>query len=205
MSDNSLPPRIPPLSTDEISRVAAEIGIPTELLDRNIFRVLYQSPRVAKAIQELLYVHLYGAAFDDRLRELVIMRIGWVTDCDYEWAQHWFTALNAFDCSPEDLLAVREWRTESRLGEVERAVLAATDETLATGTISPETWELCQRHLGSEQACLELVTSIATWHAISLVLRCLQVPLEEDTPSWPPDGRSPSSEIDGATTTRATQ
>ncbi len=199
MSDNSLLPRILPLSMDEVSRIAAEAGIPAELLSRNIFRVLFHSPRVAKAIQDLLYVQLFGAAFDDRLRELVIMRIGWVTGCDYEWAQHWFTALKAFGCSADDLLAVREWRASPRLGAVEQAVLAATDEALATGTISPGTWALCQRHLGSTQACLELVTAIATWHAISLILRCLQVPLEEDTPSWPPDGCSPSTGMDGLT------
>lgn len=191
MYDNSESPRIVPLSTEEISRLAAEAGIPAELLDRNVFRVLFHSPRVGKAMQGLLYAQLFDAAFDGRLRELVIMRIGWNTGCDYEWAQHWFTAIKAFGCSEEDLLAVREWRTSPRLGAVERAVLAATDETLATGTISPETWELCQQHLGTTQARLELVTVIATWHAISLILRCLNVPLEADTPSWPPDGRSP--------------
>lgn len=193
MSDNSQSARIAPLPIAEASRISAEIGLPPELVDRNIFRVLLHSPRVAKGIQELLYSHLFGAAFDGRLRELVIMRIGWVTGCDYEWAQHWFTALKAFGCSPEDLLAVREWHTSPRLGAVERAVLTATDEILANGTISRETWAYCQRHLGGTQACLELITSIATWHAISIVLRSLQIPLEDDTPSWPPDGRVPAN------------
>lgn len=183
--------RIEPLSTAEIERIAADAGIPAELLDRNIFRVLYRSPRVAKAMQELLYVHLYGSALDDRLRELVIMRIGWITGCDYEWAQHWFTAISAFGCSADDLLAVRDWRTSTHLGDVDRAVLAATDEVVNGGSISDATWQLCCAHLPNRQACLELVTAIATWHAISLILRSLHVPLEEDTPSWPPDGQAP--------------
>lgn len=197
ISPKTMLPRIPPLSTDEISRIAAEASIPAELLDRNVFRILFHSPRVGKAMQELLYAQLFNTALDGRLRELVIMRIGWVTGCDYEWAQHWFTALKAFGCTADDLLAVRDWRSSSHLGAVERAVLAATDEALATGTISSETWELCQQHLATTPSRLELVTAIATWHAISLILRCLKVPLEEDTPSWPPDGRSPSNGADG--------
>jgi len=197
MSNEPQSPRLAPLSMPEVSRIAPEAGIPAELADRNIFRVLLHSPRVAKAIQELLYAQLFGATLDDRLRELVIMRIGWATGCDYEWTQHWTTAQKAFGCSADDLLAVREWHTSPRFGAVERAVLAATDETLATGTISPETWALCHTHLGSLQACLELVTVIATWHAISQVARSLQIPVEEDTPSWPPDGRCPSNAVTG--------
>ncbi|MBP1774725.1 MAG: hypothetical protein H6Q86_731, partial [candidate division NC10 bacterium] len=189
MSNAPQAPRLALLSMDEVSRIAPEAGIPAELTDRNLFRILLHSPRVAKAIQELLYAQLFGATLDGRLRELVIMRIGWATGCDYEWAQHWWTAQKAFGCNADDLLAVREWQTSPRFGAVERAVLAATDETLATGTISPETWALCQTHLGSPQACLELVTAIATWHLISRVVRSLQIPLEADTPSWPPDGR----------------
>jgi alkylhydroperoxidase family enzyme len=177
----------------EASRIAAEAGVRAELTDRNLFRILLHSPRVAKAIQELLYAQLYDATLEGRLRELVIMRIGWATGCDYEWAQHWWAAQAKFGCSGDDLLAVREWHLSPRFGAVERAVLAATDETLATGTISPETWALCQTHLGSPPACLELVTVIATWYLISQVARSLQIPLEADTPSWPPDGRFPSN------------
>ncbi len=186
-------PRLAPLSMAEVSRIAPGAGIPAELTDRNLFRILLHSPRVAKAIQELLYAQLFGGVLDGRLRELIIMRLGWATACDYEWAQHWISGQKAFGCSADDLLAVREWRTSPRLGAVERAVLAATDEILATGTISSETWALCQSHLGSPQARLELVTVIATWHLISQVAKSLQIPVEADTPSWPPDGHPPTA------------
>lgn len=191
MIDSAPAPRIEPLSGAEMERIATDAGIPAELLDRNIFRVLYRSPRVAKAMQGLLYVHLYGADLDDRLREIVIMRIGWLTGCDYEWTQHWFTAIGAFGCTADDLLAVRDWRTSIHFGDVERAVLAATDEMLDGGSISDATWQRCCANLPGRQACLELVTAIATWHAISLILRSLHVPLEDGTPSWPPDGQAP--------------
>lgn len=191
MSNESSHSRIELLSAEEISQVAVDLGIPPELLDHNIFRALYRSPRIAKAVQQLLYVHLYGSELDDRLRELVIMRIGWLTKCDYEWTQHWFTAIDPFGCTAEDLLAVRDWQASTHLGVLEKSVLAATDEIVNSGAISDVTWQLCREHLSSEQACLELITAIATWHAISLVLRSLRVPLEKGTSSWPPDGVAP--------------
>jgi hypothetical protein len=35
---------------------------------------------------------LWHGKLDPRLRELVIMRIGWLTASDYEWTQHWRVA-----------------------------------------------------------------------------------------------------------------
>src|SRR5574340_944748 len=110
MKNAPQPARLAPLAMAEVSRIAPQAGIPAELTDRNLFRILLHSPRVAKAIQELLYAQLFGAAFDGRLRELIIMRLGWATGCDYEWAQHWVSGQKAFGCSADDLLAVREWR-----------------------------------------------------------------------------------------------
>ncbi|TWO79391.1 hypothetical protein CBW56_15320 [Denitratisoma oestradiolicum] len=191
MSENMKTPRIPLLSAEEIAKIGVEAGIPPELHDRNIFRILFQSPRVAKALQGLLYAQLFDSAFDGRLRELVIMRIGWKTNCEYEWVQHWYTALKAFGCTEQDLLEVRDWQASTHLGAAEKAVLAATDEVISTGTISDETWARCEQNLEGTEARLELVFAIATWHAVSLMLRCIKVPVEADTVSWPPDGCSP--------------
>ncbi len=80
--------RVELLPPDRTASAAAEVGVPPELVDRNLFRVLLHRPRVAKAINDLLYAQLFGATLDGRLRELVIMRIGWVTGCNYEWTQH---------------------------------------------------------------------------------------------------------------------
>jgi len=184
--------RVELLPLDQAADIAAEAGVPPELVDRNLFRVLLHRPQVAKAINDLLYAQLFGAALDGRLRELIIMRIGWVTGCDYEWTQHWVVAQQAFGCSPDDLLAVRNWRQAQRFGAAERAVLTATDETLASGALSAQTWALCRRHLGSKEACLEVATVIATWHLISQKARSLAIPVEEGVASWPPDGVAPA-------------
>ena len=52
---------------------------------------------------------LWHGALDSRLRELVIMRIGWLTACDYEWTQHWRVA-SGLGVPAEDLLGVRDWQ-----------------------------------------------------------------------------------------------
>jgi alkylhydroperoxidase family enzyme len=148
-------------------------------------------PALAKGINDLLYSLLFGASLSDRHRELVIMRIGWATGSDYEWTQHWHVAQNAFGCDPEDLLATRDWRDSDRLDAADRAVLAATDETLRTGRIGAEAWAECERQLDDPKACVELVAAIAAWRLISEITLSLEIPLESETESWPPDGKDP--------------
>ena len=92
-----------------------------------------------------------------------------------------------------DLLGVRDWQNAGHFGEAERAVLAATDETLRDGTISDETWAECQRALHGDPAVLvELVAAIGNWRLFSALLRSLHVPLEDGLEGWPPDGVRPS-------------
>ena len=118
------------------------------------------------------------------------MRIGWATGSVYEWTQHWRIALE-LGVPDEDLLAVREWRTHQGWSAADRAVLAATDETLEAGAISAETWALCTAVLPSVEEQIELVSAIGTWRMISQVLRSLEVPLEDGVAPWPPDGAAP--------------
>jgi alkylhydroperoxidase family enzyme len=184
-------PRLPLLSLDEARAAAEAAGVPDYMARLNIFRVLLRHPKLARAVHDLLATLLWDGRLDVRLRELVIMRIGWVTRSEYEWAQHWRVALG-LGVSEDDVLAVRDWDQHEGFGPAERAVLGATDEALSTGMVSRETWAACEDALGDDaEVLLELVGAIGTWTLVSGLLRTLEVPLEDDLTSWPPDGRQP--------------
>ncbi len=183
-------PRIPLLDAAEAQRVAAEARVPGGFAELNVFRVLLQQPRLAKSINDLLVTLLFKGTLEPRLRELVIMRIGWATGSVYEWTQHWRIA-RELGVSEEDLLALRDWRAHAGFTATDRAVLAATDETLENGSISSETWAACAAALPSHQELLELVGAIGCWHFVSQLLRSLDVPLEDGVADWPPDGVAP--------------
>jgi alkylhydroperoxidase family enzyme len=190
MTENT--PRIDMLSLEDTRKAAAEAGVPSQAADLSIFRVLLNQPALARWIADLLFGLLFRGKLDVRLRELVIMRLGWATGSVYEWTQHWRIATQ-LGIAEADLLAVRDWKASPRLSDADRAVLAATDETLEAGAISPETWARCERHVGGPEELLELVAAIGTWRLVSSVLRSLDVPLEDGVAPWPPDGRAPAN------------
>ena len=186
-------PRIAPLPAPEAKEAAAAAGVPEYMADLSVFQVLLRRPPLARAVNDLLSTLLWDAALDARLRELVIMRIGWTTGSTYEWTQHWRVA-TGLGVAEDDLLGVRDWQAHPAFGPAERAVLAATDEVLSTGAMSRATWDTCAEHLAADdRVLLELVASIGTWAMISSLLRSLEIPLEPGVEPWPPDGSRPPS------------
>jgi alkylhydroperoxidase family enzyme len=183
--------RVPRLPLDEAKAAADEAAVPDYMAELSIFQVLLNHPQLARAINDLLATMLWHGELDSRLRELVIMRIGWLTGCDYEWTQHWRVA-SRLGVTTEDLLGVRDWPRYDGFGSVERAVLAATDDVVRDGAISAQSWAACKRELTcNETVLIELVTAIGAWRMVASILQSLEVPLEEGVSSWPPDGRAP--------------
>jgi alkylhydroperoxidase family enzyme len=184
-------PRVPLLPLDEAKAAADEAGVPDYMAELSIFQVLLNHPQLARVLNDLLATMLWHGTLDSRLRELVIMRIGWLTSCDYEWTQHWRVA-SGLGVPEQDLLGVRDWQTHEAFGPAERAVLAATDDVVRDGVVSAASWAACERELHSDaKVLIELVTAIGAWRMVSSCLQSLSVPLEEGVSSWPPDGRSP--------------
>jgi alkylhydroperoxidase family enzyme len=183
--------RIPMLDVDEARRRAIERGIPEQMADLSVFRIALHQPGVAVALNGMLHELLWNGVLDARLRELIIMRIGWSTGSVYEWTQHWRVA-RLLDVPERDLLAVRDWEHANHFGPAERAVLAATDDTVRNGAIADSTWAHCRSVFGDDPAVLvELVAAIGNWRLFSGLLKSLDVPLEQGVTPWPPDGAVP--------------
>lgn len=182
--------KIETLSIEESVKRAEEAAILSQIGELNIFRTLLRHPKLAKVVNDLLMMLLSdGNQLDPRLRELVIMRIGWVTACDYEWTQHWPIA-QMFGVSEDDLLAVRDWRSAECFSAADQAVLAATDDTLEHGRILEATWDACMAALEQPEVLLELCVAIGAWRLISQLALSTGVELEDGIASWPPDGQS---------------
>jgi len=186
-------PKIATLTIEESVARANEVGVVPQIAELNVFRTLLHHPKVAKVINDLLLMLLFdGNKLDARLRELLIMRIGWHTDCDYEWTQHWHIALK-FGLTENELEAVKDWRNADCFTDADKAVLAATDETLEDGKISDETWAACEAFLKEPEIIIELNVAIGAWRLISQFARSANLELEEGVASWPPHGQAPKA------------
>ena len=185
--------RVPLLPIDQAKAAADEAGVPDYMAELSIFQMLLNHPKLAGTFNDMLATLLWHGSLAPRLRELAIMRIGWLTGCNYEWTQHWRVA-SRLGVPAEDLLGVRDWQGYNGFGPAERAVLAATDDVVRDGVVSAASWAACERELqGDATVLIELVTAIGAWRMVASILQSLQVPLEEGVAGWPPDGKSPQA------------
>jgi len=182
-------PRMPLLDDDAVAARAAELGIDAKFLRLNVWRTLLANPRVTKGVYDLTIGLLFSGSLDARLRELVILRLGWRTASEYEWSQHWIMALRC-GVSAADGVAVRDWEAAA-FDDKERAVLAAVDLMVDEGTVDAATWDRLRRHFRDDAELIELLAVIANWRMVSSLLRALDIPLDDELASWPPDGSGP--------------
>src|SRR2546430_5795471 len=81
--------RVPMVSLDRAAELGEAMGMPARRTQSEAFRTVANNPGVARVAFSQLMQLLENNKFDTRLRELMIMRIGWVTGSAYEWTQHW--------------------------------------------------------------------------------------------------------------------
>src|SRR5713101_6133076 len=138
--------RVPMVSLERARDVGEAMGMPARRTQSEAFRTVANNPGVARVAFSQLMQLLENNKFDTRLRELMIMRIGWVTGSAYEWTQHWRVATTA-GIPPADVLAGRDWRSSERLTPAEKAVLAAPEEWLAGKSIADAVWAEVAKHV----------------------------------------------------------
>ena len=186
--------RVPMVSLERARDLGAAMGMPARRTGSEAFRVAANNPGVARVAFSQLLQLLEHNTLDIRLREMMIMRIGWVTGSVYEWTQHWRVATQA-GIPPEDILAVRDWKNSPRLTAADKAILAATDECLEGRSISDAVWAEVAHHVPDPGQQVEFVVAMGNWMAFSLLFRNLRIPLTPDLAPWPPDGLvSPAAE-----------
>ena len=183
--------RVPMVSAEKARELGDAMGMPTRRTQSEAFRVVANNPGVARVVFTQLMQLLENNRLDTRLRELMIMRIGWVTGSAYEWTNHWRVATTA-GIPPEDVLAVRDWRNSDRLTAADRAILAATDECLEGKSISDAVWTELAKHITDPAQQVEFVVAMGNWLMFSMLFRNLRIPLAEGVAVWPPDGQASS-------------
>ncbi len=180
---------IPLLSVEEAKKRGAEAGINEQLATLNVFRAMLHNPKAAGAAANLLTTLLFRNTLDTRLRELVILRTGWRCGSEYEFCQHVQVA-KRLKMTEEEILGVRDPASCRAYGELDRAVIAMTDELIDGARVSAATWAVLERSLRPEDL-VELLLAAGNWRMIAIFLNSANVPLDSGVPSWP-GGRKPA-------------
>jgi 4-carboxymuconolactone decarboxylase len=149
--------------------------------DLNIFRVMMNHPDLTRRWTVFAGHVLRKQTLPVRERELLILRIGWLNQAEYEWAQH-------------VEIAKRGGITEAEIERVkagpaagwnahETALLQAADDLFENSVVSDRIWAALAAKYSTEQM-MDVVFTVGQYNLVSWALNSFGVPLDDFLPGY---------------------
>ncbi|MBI2826137.1 MAG: carboxymuconolactone decarboxylase family protein [Planctomycetia bacterium] len=178
-------PRIPPVEKESWTPDQRALLEPFAQAGRlyNVFKTMAHHPDLARDWLTFGSHILRRNAMPPRDREIVILRIGWLCRAEYEWAQH-VRIGKSVGLSDDDLRRIGQGPSAAGLAELDRLLLAATDELHADACIGDATWHALAKHYDTKQL-MDLVFTVGQYNLVSMALNSFGVPLDEGLDGFP--------------------
>ena len=126
---------------------------------------------------------LYKSSLPLREKEILILRVGWLCNSKYEWAQHTFIAKRV-GLSEEEILRIKEGPDAEGWNSLEATLLRAADELYIDSIISDSTWEELAKTYNTHQL-MDIVFTVGQYNLTAMVLNSLGIQLEKDMEDFP--------------------
>lgn len=146
----------------------------------NIFKVLANHPNLVKRWTPFAGHILSKQTLPFRDREMLILRIGWLNQAEYEFAQHELIAKRG-GLSDADIENIKKgpgvgW------SEKEAALLQAADDLFENSVVADATWATLSKSYSTEQL-MDAVFTIGQYNLVSWALNTFGVPLDDFLPA----------------------
>jgi 4-carboxymuconolactone decarboxylase len=179
-------PRLAPLVESEWTQRQANFLTP--LKDDNgkilnVFATLARHPKLLEEYSPFIWYILREQTLSARDREILILRIGWLCQAEYEFGQHRITGKRA-GLTEEEILRITRGPDDPGWRARESALLRAADELFHDAIISDATWKALSRHYDEKQL-MDVVFTVGQYNMVSWMLNSFGVQLEEGVPGFP--------------------
>ncbi len=170
-------PRLEPLGKQ--NRTDAQIKMLASRANYNIYKTLAHHPALYARWSPLGQFLLNGSSLPPREREIVMLRMGWLCQSEYEWSQHARIAKSSAGMSDVEVHRIAEGPTALGWSEFERTLLRMVDELRYDTMISDATWKALRTKY-SDQQIMESLYTAAQYQLVSMALNTLGVQLDPE-------------------------
>jgi len=144
----------------------------------NLFKVMGNCPYIGRNFIRLGSSILREEELSPKLRELAILRVGYLAQAEYEFTKHVVIGQEA-GVTKEQIGVIPEWATSTRFNDEERAILRYTDEVAQNIRVEDNTFAELRNFL-NEPAIVKLTTTIGYYGMACRIMVALQIELEAE-------------------------
>jgi alkylhydroperoxidase family enzyme len=148
----------------------------------NVYRTFARHPKLYVPRQVLSEYIRTRSTLSPRVREMLILRIGWRCRSAYEWAAHAPAGRRAGLTDDQIRMLARSgydgWNT------ADAAIVRAADELFDEDTISDATWQALDAQF-DERQLLDVLITTGGYRMVSMVLNTFGVPPEPNSEPFP--------------------
>lgn len=178
-------PRIPPVTEADWTDAQREILAPYKDSGRmyNVYTTMANYPELMRDWIVFASHVLRRNSLPEQDREILILRIGWLCQSEYEWSRHVIIGKNV-GLTGEDLQHIMTGPNADGLSKKHRLLLQATDELHEDAFISDTTWNGLS-DIYSTQQLMDLVFTVGQYNLVSMALNSFGVQLDPDVEGFP--------------------
>jgi 4-carboxymuconolactone decarboxylase len=144
----------------------------------NVLATLMHNPALAGPFLAYNQVLLQTPALDHRMRELMILRVAWLTRSRYEWAQHVRMAARV-GITPDEIDTIARGADSPAWTQLEADLLAATDQLVDHYRVDDDTWVRLAGQL-DERQLIELVFVVGTYTGLAMAFNSFGLQLDPE-------------------------
>ncbi|MDB5724520.1 MAG: carboxymuconolactone decarboxylase [Novosphingobium sp.] len=177
-------PRYSPLTPDEMTEEATEMvreiremfNIPLDQHIPDVSLIQLRHTGLFR-VQMNLGIEVAGkSSIPPHDRELIIMRVAWLTRTPFEWSEHAVIG-KRFGLTGEEIERIIDGSSAPGWDEHEAAVLRATEELLGDYCIADGTWDVLARSW-PDKALMEMPLLVGHYVLTAFQANSLKIPLE---------------------------
>jgi alkylhydroperoxidase family enzyme len=180
-----LVPRVAPVGVQ--GRTAEQEAMLANRPDYNIYKTLAHDPELYRRWSGLGQYLLNGSTLPARDREIIILRMGWLCQAPYEWAQHARIAKAAAVLSEAEIRRIAQLPQSPDWSEFERTLIRMVDELRYETQIDDATWAALRAKYSVEQVIDALYTA-GQYQLVSMALNSAGVQLDPELEERLPGG-----------------
>jgi alkylhydroperoxidase family enzyme len=140
----------------------------------NVYKLLLHTPGLAECWLNLISAARYKTELDGRLREIVIVRVGYLNRTDYVVRQHVPQLTEPEGLTKAECDALADWKGSKFFNTRERAALAYADAMTQDIEVPDSVFDALRPHF-NERQIVELTVLIGTYNMHTRVFMALKI------------------------------